>query len=1295
MVIRRRLRPVFAVSAALLLVSMVLVGRSLDAATGSDVDGVVTVDQARPLAGSTVQVDLAGLTPSTDISVQLCVGFVSETPLGQPLAFPAVFAPGACRELGQLTTDAAGAAQGPVTLPADGAVLGGLCSYDSGGSSLSFSTMVRNTCTIAAVTDTEPADGIEPLASTRVAIRTGDGSISGSLTDTDGSVLTDEDSLDLQVCPLGDWGSCQYLIGSPLFERTGANYRLDGLADGTYVVVATAYGGVGYGSDTRTVTVDGDRTLDLVFPAVGATSFATPGVELDVSPAGPIRFDDTIQVDASGFEPGDQVELGLCTYRPTLAVFAWAETPRLTSGCVDLEGAPSTTADAAGAASFELPYSPQRFAQDCLYAFDDAADGGASSLSFPLSALPCHLVVLDGTGAPSYAWQQLEFLSPAGAATVSGTIRADGNPVQGASARLSGPIGDFFRSTSAAGGWSVGSQPDGPFSVTGRLPNNYFYEREVESGPESFSFPVTRDLVVEGAVTDQQPAVADMEFDIDPGAVTGRVLRSDGSAAEGVYVSLSALGEPYVNLTDASRAGGTFSFFGLPAGSYRVYTYDFANFGQVASSVIQVADGVVSVGDLRFPRTDSSISGAVVDTSGDPVAGAWVSACLTGQNENWWYGCRSTVTGNDGAFGLPQLSAGTWRVIAYSPFNYLSQTTALIEVGDDEDVTGVELSLGVDSGGIEGRVVGDDDLGIVGASVYACTSGGTIGGCASTVSGPGGEYTISGAPDGAYSVSASAPGRVGQSIVTSVQDGAVTRGADLRLRDLNPVPPQTTVGTVDGDVSPDRATPIFPGQSTPLALDGRCEGASATYELRGEDGSLWASGTLTEGAPGSYAGSVPPQSGRSGRGELSIDVDCPEGTPDPEPVLVDVYIDPSGNVVDTEGNPVEGATVTLLRSDTEVGPFDVVPDGSDTMSPENRTNPDLTDATGYFGWLTVPGYYKVRAEKAGCRAPGDVGTSFVETPPLPVPPEQVGLELVLDCTVAPVDDTAPELALYVDDDPNAEGWTNRVVQVSAEASDEGSGVASLTLVVNGADTGVAAQVLDDGEYLVSARAVDGAGNVALTEPVSVRVDTTDPVATISSPTDGQQVVLGTSLVADYACEDAGSGIASCEGDVADGAALDTSAAGPGSFQVVATDLAGRTATATVSYSVVEPSDADTVALTFTGSITGTWDGAPTSGDLRVVRSRDGVVQRVAGRVEVPGRDGGTATVRVDLSRIALFGTYLGSIRVIDRTAGVVQDTPVVFVRLSDGADGAVSGQTSWWGPQLKPYRLAWTLGDAG
>jgi hypothetical protein len=48
----------------------------------------------------------------------------------------------------------------------------------------------------------------------------------------------------------------------------------------------------------------------------------------------------------------------------------------------------------------------------------------------------------------------------------------------------------------------------------------------------------------------------------------------------------------------------------------------------------------------------------------------------------------------------------------------------------------------------------------------------------------------------------------------------------------------------------------------------------------------------------------------------------------------------------------------------------------------------------------------------------------------------------------------------------------------------------------------------------------------------------------------------------------GSGLASCQGSVADGAALDTTTAGAKSFQVSATDNAGNRATKSVAYSVV-------------------------------------------------------------------------------------------------------------------------------
>ena len=104
-----------------------------------------------------------------------------------------------------------------------------------------------------------------------------------------------------------------------------------------------------------------------------------------------------------------------------------------------------------------------------------------------------------------------------------------------------------------------------------------------------------------------------------------------------------------------------------------------------------------------------------------------------------------------------------------------------------------------------------------------------------------------------------------------------------------------------------------------------------------------------------------------------------------------IYIDPSGLVLEgsDEGPPVEGATVTLLAGGSLAGPFTKVPEGSEVMSPENRTNPQTTGPEGAFGWETIAGFYEVRAEKPGCES--------ATTPAFEVPPAQEELVLVLFC----------------------------------------------------------------------------------------------------------------------------------------------------------------------------------------------------------------------------------------------------------------------------------------------------------
>lgn len=79
------------------------------------------------------------------------------------------------------------------------------------------------------------------------------------------------------------------------------------------------------------------------------------------------------------------------------------------------------------------------------------------------------------------------------------------------------------------------------------------------------------------------------------------------------------------------------------------------------------------------------------------------------------------------------------------------------------------------------------------------------------------------------------------------------------------------------------------------------------------------------------------------------------------------------------------------------------------------------------------------------------------------------------------------------------------------------------------------------------------------------LDTTPPQVWIDAPVDGSVVVSGSSVPASFGCSDeGGSGLASCEGTVADGSPVDTTP-GVHRFDVTATDGAGNATSASAWY----------------------------------------------------------------------------------------------------------------------------------
>jgi hypothetical protein len=293
-----------------------------------------------------------------------------------------------------------------------------------------------------------------------------------------------------------------------------------------------------------------------------------------------------------------------------------------------------------------------------------------------------------------------------------------------------------------------------------------------------------------------------------------------------------------------------------------------------------------------------------------------------------------------------------------------------------------------------------------GAPVQACPIGG--GACRSTTSGAHGRYTIQVPVSGEYAITAFPPSssealpktRPG---VSTIADEADTPNQNVVLAIPQAPPPNVGFGGSGYRGTTGNGTPVVHWQE-PFVIEyetGIEDEVEVTVRFPNEEERTYPPAEPVEPDPedpgtGHFRFPIEPLYPNHGPAEVSIK-DKPPGEPEEETDFP-IYIDPSGFVHTTDGAPLAGVTVTLYRSDSESGPFTAVPDGSAVMSPMNRANPDLSGADGHFGWDVIAGYYKVRAEKSGCHAPGDPGQAFVETEVQTIPPPVTNLDIRLDCS---------------------------------------------------------------------------------------------------------------------------------------------------------------------------------------------------------------------------------------------------------------------------------------------------------
>ncbi|MGH3753403.1 MAG: nidogen-like domain-containing protein [Pseudonocardiaceae bacterium] len=267
-----------------------------------------------------------------------------------------------------------------------------------------------------------------------------------------------------------------------------------------------------------------------------------------------------------------------------------------------------------------------------------------------------------------------------------------------------------------------------------------------------------------------------------------------------------------------------------------------------------------------------------------------------------------------------------------------------------------------------------------------------------TATGDTGRFIMSGVPDGSYRLTAFPPAGSNLVRMTSPPFDVVNGATVIRNLALTaPIAPPPDIRIV-GSTTAGTVPVVIVNRPFIIRRTG-CDGGagSVRFTRPGSATTIFGPVGLIENPPGTYQQSIT----LPFTGEVVAIVTvagCPEQS-------FTIYIDPSGFVRTVSGAPIVGAQVVLSRGDTAAGPFTQVPNGDAIMSPANRTNPDVTDSTGHFGWDTIAGFYRVRASAPGCHAPGNPSQAFVETAVLEVPPPVTDIDLRLDCPSAVISST--------------------------------------------------------------------------------------------------------------------------------------------------------------------------------------------------------------------------------------------------------------------------------------------------
>jgi Carboxypeptidase regulatory-like domain/Phosphoesterase family len=381
---------------------------------------------------------------------------------------------------------------------------------------------------------------------------------------------------------------------------------------------------------------------------------------------------------------------------------------------------------------------------------------------------------------------------------ISGTVsdtESPARPVSGASVVYAG-------TGSTTGSGSTTTNTSGLYSFPG-LPSGTYSVSVSESG---FTTPTPQNVTV----TSGKTATANFTMAANS-SISGTVSDTESPAqpVNGATVSYAGTGTSVGSGTIQTSSGGSYTFNGVPPGTYSVSVSD-TGFTTPAAQNVTVMTSTPLTG-VNFTLTaNSSISGTVTDSSDNPIPSATIMYAGTGSSTG-----SGSVTTSAGSYKFSGVPPGTYTISASAPgYSVPPSQNVTISVNGTATANFVMAAFST----IQGTVT--DSNGGAGLDGATVTYAGPGGSGTTATNDANGDYMLIDVPAGSYSVTASDAGYAPETFTVTVNGSTETQPFVLTAG---------TAGSIAGSVVDAQTSQPIAGATVSDGID-----ASVTTDASGD-----------------------------------------------------------------------------------------------------------------------------------------------------------------------------------------------------------------------------------------------------------------------------------------------------------------------------------------------------------------------------------------------------------------------------------------------------------------------------